>query len=281
MEERIFFDATKVLRSGVGRKFITRLLAVMEARSSEVLRGLFDDPRFAVTSSSPVSVIRRVLRLARRFRAPATVAKALVNPEKAVRDAMLMEREILERSASLSIEQALRQCVVPVLPRLAPTALVGFAVLGLVGEVVRVRPGELQAVPRGLPNNVTTEMDMAMWDVARQIRRDPVALRQFQDGGRTVTGIARAVVDPNGAHLEPGEILVAPSTDPGWTPLFLTASALVMEMGGASSHGAVVAREYGIPAVVGVRGAVTRIRTGERITVDGGTGVITTPEIGS
>ena len=68
----------------------------------------------------------------------------------------------------------------------------------------------------------------------------------------TVTGPARVVLDPVGAHLEPGEILVAPSTDPGWTPLFLTAGGLVMEMGGANSHGAVVAREYGIPAVVGV-----------------------------
>ena len=66
------------------------------------------------------------------------------------------------------------------------------------------------------------------------------------------TGPARVILDPVGAHLEPGEILVAPSTDPGWTPLFLTAGGLVMEMGGPNSHGAVVAREYGIPAVVGV-----------------------------
>ena len=94
----------------------------------------------------------------------------------------------------------------------------------------------------------------------------------------TITGIARVVMDPVGAHLEPGEILVAPSTDPGWTPLFLTAGGLVMEMGGSNSHGAVVAREYGIPAVVGVREAVTRIKTGERITVDGSTGAVTTLE---
>jgi len=90
-----------------------------------------------------------------------------------------------------------------------------------------------------------------------------------------VTGIARVVLDPVGAHLEPGEILVAPSTDPGWTPLFLTAGGLVMEMGGANSHGAVVAREYGIPAVVGVAGATGRITTGQRIRVDGTTGVVT------
>ena len=65
------------------------------------------------------------------------------------------------------------------------------------------------------------------------------------------------------------------ATDPGWTPLFLTAAGLVMEMGGAMSHGSVVAREYGIPAVVGVPLATTRIVTGQRITVDGGAGTVT------
>jgi phosphohistidine swiveling domain-containing protein len=69
-------------------------------------------------------------------------------------------------------------------------------------------------------------------------------------------------------------VLVAPSTDPGWTALFLTAGGLVMEMGGANSHGAVGAREYGIPAVVGVPDATTRITTGDRITVDGATGTV-------
>jgi pyruvate,water dikinase len=92
----------------------------------------------------------------------------------------------------------------------------------------------------------------------------------------TVTGIARVVLDPVGAHLEPGEIVVCPSTDPGWTPLFLTAGGLVMEMGGANSHGAVVAREYGIPAVVGVARATERLVTGQRITVDGTAGAIVT-----
>jgi pyruvate,water dikinase len=87
-------------------------------------------------------------------------------------------------------------------------------------------------------------------------------------------GVARVIRSPAGARLEPGEILVAPSTDPGWTPLFLTASALVMEMGGMMSHGAVVAREYGIPAVVGVPDATGRIATGERLVVDGSAGTV-------
>jgi pyruvate,water dikinase len=87
-------------------------------------------------------------------------------------------------------------------------------------------------------------------------------------------GVARVIRSPVGARLEPGEVLVAPSTDPGWTPLFLTAGALVMEMGGMMSHGAVVAREYGIPAVVGVPDATGRIATGDQITVDGSAGTV-------
>ncbi|TWP49093.1 phosphoenolpyruvate synthase [Lentzea tibetensis] len=474
--ERIYFDITKVMRSKVGRAFVPRLLDVMEARSAEVLRGLFDDPRLSLTQTSPWPAVKRMARLARRFEIPLVVARALINPEKAAAKAVGLEQEMLGRARGKSPDEALRECVVPVLPRLAPTALAGFAMLGLVSKVVRTEPGDLQTVLRGLPNNVTTEMDLALWGLARTIRQDPVAAREFQNGGMpelarkgieeflaqwghravaeidlglprwsddptyvigvvrnylrledesmapdalfargaaeaeamietlakrakwrggfvrwalkrtrllaglreypkylvitlfgvlrkqiaeqgdrlvaedridarddvffldfaemrstqgdlralvaerreaydremrrrriprillsdgtepeahrgpvapgdltgtpasagTITGTARVVMDPVGAHLEPGEILVAPSTDPGWTPLFLTAGGLVMEMGGANSHGAVVAREYGIPAVVGVREAVTRIKTGERITVDGSTGVVST-----
>ena len=102
----------------------------------------------------------------------------------------------------------------------------------------------------------------------------PGTLKGAPASAGTVTGRARVIMDPQGAHLEPGEILVAPSTDPGWTPLFLTAGAMVMEMGGPISHGAVVAREYGIPAVVGVPGATVRINTGDVITVDGAAGTV-------
>jgi pyruvate,water dikinase len=99
-------------------------------------------------------------------------------------------------------------------------------------------------------------------------------LRGTPASGGVVTQKARVILDPGEAGLEPGEILVAPSTDPGWTPLFLTAGGLVMEMGGPMSHGAIVAREYGIPAVVGVPDATELIETGQRITVDGSAGEV-------
>lgn len=87
-------------------------------------------------------------------------------------------------------------------------------------------------------------------------------------------GRAKVVRDPSTAILEAGEILVAPFTDPGWTPLFINAKGLVMEVGGLMTHGSVVAREYGIPAVVSVPDATTIIRTGQMIRVNGDEGFV-------
>jgi phosphohistidine swiveling domain-containing protein len=89
-----------------------------------------------------------------------------------------------------------------------------------------------------------------------------------------VEGRARVVLDPGEEVLHAGEILVAPFTDPGWTPLFTHAAGLVAEVGGMMTHGSVVAREMGIPAVVGVAGATGRIRTGDRLRVDGARGSV-------
>jgi len=104
------------------------------------------------------------------------------------------------------------------------------------------------------------------------------------DSGNTITGspvspgvvegIVHVVFDPRTTQLAPGEILVCPGTDPAWTPLFLSAGGLVMEVGGMMTHGSVVAREYGIPAVVGVHKATSRLESGQRIRVDGSTGQI-------
>ncbi|MCH5586404.1 phosphoenolpyruvate synthase [Shimazuella sp. AN120528] len=89
-----------------------------------------------------------------------------------------------------------------------------------------------------------------------------------------VQGKARIVYKPEEAQLHEGEILVAPFTDPGWTPLFQSAIALVTEVGGLMTHGSVVAREYGIPAVVGVEDALKKIKDGQIIRVDGTQGFV-------
>lgn len=89
-----------------------------------------------------------------------------------------------------------------------------------------------------------------------------------------VEGYAKVVLHPEDASLNEGEIMIAPFTDPGWTPLFLSAKALVMEVGGMMTHGSVVAREYGIPSVVGIDNATEIIKDGAYIRVDGTQGYV-------
>ncbi|MCU6709107.1 phosphoenolpyruvate synthase [Paenibacillus sp. J5C_2022] len=89
-----------------------------------------------------------------------------------------------------------------------------------------------------------------------------------------VEGVARVIMKPEDAQLNAGEILVAPFTDPGWTPLFASAVGLVIEVGGLMSHGSVIAREYGIPAVAGIDNATSVIKDGARIRLNGTEGYV-------
>jgi rifampicin phosphotransferase len=89
-----------------------------------------------------------------------------------------------------------------------------------------------------------------------------------------VTALACVVEDPRKQTLKPGEILVARHTDPGWIATFSNASAIVVERGSLLSHSAIVARELGIPCVVGLKGAMHWISSGETLTVDGASGLV-------
>ncbi|MBT2585085.1 PEP/pyruvate-binding domain-containing protein [Arthrobacter sp. ISL-95] len=508
--QRIFFDLTAVLRSRVGRAIVPRVFDVMEARSATLMRGLFDDPRFTVTTKTPLKLIRHVGPVAAKYRVPRSLVRALFRPTASMKrvealstelhQALAVPREATSHQRLGHVQRILGEEVFATVPQVLPLPALGFAMLALVRRLLGDQApfDELQTVIRGLPNNVTTEMDLALWRLASKIRKDPGAvasmagqtaaelMKQYRaanlppiaqsgmeeflrsyghravaeidvgmprwsddpthilgvvanylrladgaeapdqqfiraardadeqvarfvararaksplhkvvvkialdrtrrfaglrelpkynlvlglsaareqllligselaaahrienaedvffldlgdveialagddlrgviterraayeqelrrrhiprvllsdgtepeatagaSGGKQrpgtlsgspasaglVSAPARVIMDPVGAHLEPGEILVAPSTDPGWTPLFLTAGGLVMEMGGPNSHGAVVAREYGIPAVVGVPDATSRISTGQHITVDGAAGTVST-----
>lgn len=89
-----------------------------------------------------------------------------------------------------------------------------------------------------------------------------------------IEGRARVILNMEDADLEDGDILVTSFTDPSWTPLFVSVKGLVAEVGGLMTHGAVIAREYGLPAVVGVENATKLIRDGQRIRVHGTVGFI-------
>jgi len=89
-------------------------------------------------------------------------------------------------------------------------------------------------------------------------------------------GQVRVVLDPADAgSLKPGEVLVAPLTDPAWTPLFLPAAAVVVNVGALMSHAVIVSRELGIPCVVADDGATERLTTGMTVEVDGTAGTVT------
>ncbi|MCG2620737.1 PEP-utilizing enzyme [Arthrobacter sp. I2-34] len=513
---RPFVDLTPVVRSRSGRRTMLRMFRLAEARSAALLQGLYADPRFATIEGSRSPNIltgtgaRQIVPILLR------ILEAAVSPEAALRRVQDVGRQLEQRLQLAEpatpaerldfVARNLTAAFTTLVPSVLPAPATGFAMLGLARWLLRgiAEPGELQVVLRGLPHNVTTEMDLQLWQLSTEVRQDPESVRVlaaesaaelsrrylagtlptalqerlasflvryghravaeidlglprwFEDpahllgvianylrvdsgqptpdvqfaqaaaqaedkvrdltararlrrpGGRlraaavgfclrrtrqeaglreqpkfyiiqafaalrrqlnavgevlagdgrigspgdiyflaldearvglrgvdlkdlvarrrreydrelqrryvprlllsdgtdveaaaaaaagtapgagpdagvltgspasagTVTGKARVILDPVGARLEPGEILVAPSTDPGWTPLFMTAGALVMEMGGSISHGAVVAREYGIPAVVGVPDATLRLETGQTITVDGAAGTV-------
>jgi phosphohistidine swiveling domain-containing protein/CheY-like chemotaxis protein len=503
--QRIYLDITSVLRNRLGRRAVIAIFGVMEARASAVLKKLAEWPEFSLIDSRDHTVLRHIVGALIRNKVPIRAARGLINPEWAYRGIATTERQLRRRLTLPTnatapqrldfVEQRLGELFL-LMPRTFAYAVGGLLMLGASRRLLRdvAEPGELQEVLRGLPHNITTEMDLRLWGLTQEIRSDeesrriftdlavpdllqryrdralpPVAqrglqgflrrfghravaeidlgmprwsddpshllgvisnylrldtddldpVRQFRAGEEkaeamiisltaraaehsrvrarlagwtlrrvrqlvglreapkfllvvalgamrehlkavgseltankmidqvddvffldlgdarrglagedlrtlvaerreayeqelkrrhiprlllsdgtepealaieaaqgdgslvgspastgTVTGPARVVLDPVGAHLEPGEILVAPSTDPGWTPLFLTAGGLVMEMGGSNSHGAVVAREYGIPAVVGVPDATHKIETGQLITVDGAAGLV-------
>jgi rifampicin phosphotransferase len=503
--QRIYLDLTSVVRNRIGRRVVIAAFGVMEARASAVLKSLAERPGFSIIESPGHTMLRHIAGALIRNNVPVRVVIGLASPQWAYRRIAATERTLrraltIPANATASqrldfVEQRLGELFL-LMPRTIAYAVGGGLMLVASRRLLRdvAKPGELQEVLRGLPHNITTEMDLKLWELTREIRDDdasravftdlavpdllqryreralpPTAQRglqgflrryghravaeidlgmprwsddpshllgvisnylrldpedldpvsQFRAGqakaesmitslttrvaersrlrarlarwtlgrvrqlmglrespkfllimalatmraqlkevGReltvkkvidqvddvffldlgdarralagedaralvaerreayeqelkrrhiprlllsdgtepeavaaeaahadgaltgspastgTVTGRARVVLDPVGAHLEPGEILVAPSTDPGWTPLFLTAGGLVMEMGGTGSHGAVVAREYGIPAVVGVPDATHKIETGQLITVDGAAGLV-------
>ncbi|MFE7271880.1 rifamycin-inactivating phosphotransferase [Streptomyces sp. NPDC057623] len=124
------------------------------------------------------------------------------------------------------------------------------------------------------PPRVLTSEGEAVTGAYRREDVPPGALIGLPVSAGTVEGRARVILDMAEADLEAGDILVTPFTDPSWSPLFVAIAGLVTEVGGLMTHGAVIAREYGLPAVVGVERATRLIRDGQRIRVHGTDGYV-------
>ena len=119
-------------------------------------------------------------------------------------------------------------------------------------------------------------IDMSGWETQRRNEPAGPVLRGFAVSPGKVRAPASVIRSPEDfSRMEPGTVLVCPTTTPAWTPLFSQARGLVTDVGGVLAHGSIVAREYGIPAVLGTGIATTRIRSGQNITVDGDAGTVT------
>jgi pyruvate,water dikinase len=141
-------------------------------------------------------------------------------------------------------------------------------------QLLRRRETEFRSYQALTPPRVLTSDGEV---VAGEYRRDdvpPGALVGLAVSAGTIEGRARVILEMAQADLRPGDILVTAYTDPSWAPLFVTVNALVTEVGGLMTHGAVIAREYGLPAVVGVENATRVIRDGQRIRVHGTEGYV-------
>ncbi|MGP4100082.1 rifamycin-inactivating phosphotransferase [Nonomuraea sp. KM90] len=141
-------------------------------------------------------------------------------------------------------------------------------------ELVRARREAFRSYEALTPPRVLTSDGEAITGQYRREDAPPGALAGLPVSAGTVEGRARVVTDIARADLEAGDILVTAYTDPSWTPLFVTVAGLVTEVGGLMTHGAVIAREYGLPAVVSVPHATRLIRDGQRIRVHGTDGYV-------
>ena len=142
------------------------------------------------------------------------------------------------------------------------------------GDLIRERREDFQAFQKLTPPRLFTSEGESVVGTYRRSDLPPGALVGLPVSAGTIEGRARVILDIAQADLEPGDILVTAYTDPSWTPLFVAIKGLVTEVGGQMTHGAVIAREYGLPAVVNVQDATRLIRDGQRIRLDGTHGYV-------
>jgi pyruvate,water dikinase len=183
------------------------------------------------------------------------------------KQALLAEADRLVRAGVLAEREDIFYLTFPELHEVARTGLADDRLLQRRKDEFRVN----QALTP--PRLLTSEGEA----ISGSYRRDGVpagALIGLPVSAGTIEGRARVILDMADAALEAGDILVTAYTDPSWSPLFVAVAGLVTEVGGLMTHGAVIAREYGLPAVVGVAGATRLIADGQRIRVHGGEGYV-------
>ncbi|MCY1078652.1 phosphoenolpyruvate synthase [Archangium lansingense] len=243
--------------------------AALAAKAEAASERLVTASRRGLTGGMRAGLARRWVRLARagmglREHPKFLLVRVLALVRDAVREAGAL---LVQRGALSSVDEVYLFRFEELIAALEATQAPDLRAL------VEERRATLQRNAKRAPPFVMAS-DGEIPSLAAREDVPPGALSGTAASAGVVEGLARVVLDPASEVLHAGEILVAPHTDPGWTPLFVHAAGLVTEVGGLMTHGSVVAREYGIPAVVSVAGATQRIRTGQRIRVDGTRGFV-------
>ena len=200
--KRMFIDVTGTLHGRVGRAGLPRVLDLMEARTAAILRPLLDDPRVPMTRPSRLAFLWRAMRIAFRFAVPFQIFTALLRPEAAQAriariGAELPGRLIPPAGATATerldfIVNLLGSEVIPLLRGTMPSVLAGFGMFFVAKRLLGpdAAPEEMETVLRGLPHNVTTEMDLELWQVACEIRKDQSATQLMRN--QTVEELCRS-----------------------------------------------------------------------------------------
>lgn len=145
---------------------------------------------------------------------------------------------------------------------------------GNIQEVIEGRKKQYELNQKLTVPRVMTSEGEILTGKGRDVKAPEGALAGTPVSAGVVEGVARVILKLEDAKFNPGEILVTSYTDPGWTPLFTSAVGLIIEVGGMMSHGSVIAREYGIPAVAGIENATSIIKDGSRIRINGSEGYV-------
>ncbi|MEC1229973.1 PEP-utilizing enzyme, partial [Bacillus paralicheniformis] len=136
-------------------------------------------------------------------------------------------------------------------------------------QIISKRKDEYKSYEKLTPPRVITSDGEIITGAYKRENLPANAIAGLPVSAGVIEGRARVILNMENADLEDGDILVTSFTDPGWTPLFVSIKGLVTEVGGLMTHGAVIAREYGLPAVVGVENATGLIKDGQQIRVHG------------
>ncbi|PGC45583.1 phosphoenolpyruvate synthase [Bacillus toyonensis] len=229
---------------------------------------LLDKLQYLADGKQKVEETKRMISIIRNFAGYREYPKyGMINRYFIYKQALLKEAEQLVRNNVITEIEDIYYLTFEELHEVVRTNKLDY-------KVIHKRKNEYKLYEKLTPPRVITSDGEIIIGKYKRENLPTEAIVGLPVSSGVVEGRARVILNMEDASLEDGDILVTAFTDPGWTPLFVSIKGLVTEVGGLMTHGAVIAREYGLPAVVGVENATKRIKDGQRIRVHGTEGYI-------